>query len=158
MPANRRTWTLLLCCCALCGCAVEHSTPPVPPTVYLVSADGGGDFPTIQAALDNAAAGEVIELADGTYTGEGNRDLTFAGKALILRSRSGDADACVIDCQADTSSPHRAFLFLNAEPGGFEYVKTSAAVAFRSHGKLITVHGPKCGEPTCMVFTARVAV
>ena len=109
-----------------------------------------------------------------------------------------------------------ALPYLNAELGGFEYVKDPPAVTFRSQGKLITVHGRKiavnalkdeaeakkivewlkreinaswekrheitpcyegipkpgvleilkllpktncrdCGEPTCMVFAARVA-
>ena len=109
-----------------------------------------------------------------------------------------------------------ALPYLNAELGGFEYVKDPAAVTFRSQGKLITVHGQKiavnalkdedeakkivewlkreinaawenrdnitpsfegaprpsvleilkllpktncreCGEPTCMVFAARMA-
>jgi ArsR family metal-binding transcriptional regulator len=106
--------------------------------------------------------------------------------------------------------------FLNAVLGGFDYLKDPPAVIFRSHGKLITVHGDKiainalrdeaeadkilnwlkreineawenrgdidpsyegapkpkvieilkllpmtnckkCGEPTCMVFAARMA-
>jgi len=109
-----------------------------------------------------------------------------------------------------------ALPYLNAELGGFEYMKDPPAVTFRSQGKLITVHGRKiavnalkdeaeakkiiewlkgeinsawekrgeitpryeglpkpglfeilkllpktncrkCGEPTCMVFAARVA-
>ena len=36
-----------------------------------------------------------------------------------------------------------ALPFLNAELGGFEYIKDPPAVTFRSQGKLITVHGRK---------------
>jgi len=36
-----------------------------------------------------------------------------------------------------------ALPYLNAELGGFEYVKDPPAVTFRSQGKLITVHGRK---------------
>lgn len=109
-----------------------------------------------------------------------------------------------------------ALPYLNAELGGFEFIKDPPAVTFRSQGKLITVHGRKiavnalkdeaeaekivewlkgeinsawenrneitacyeglpkpglleilkllpktncrkCGEPTCMVFAARIA-
>lgn len=110
----------------------------------------------------------------------------------------------------------QALPFLNAELGGFEYIKDPPSVTFKLHGKLLTVHGDKiavnalrdeaearkivewlkreindawenratirprfegmprpqviqilkllpktncreCGEPTCMVFAARVA-
>ena len=44
---------------------------------YVVTADGSGDFPTIQAAISAAINGDVIELTDGTFTGEGNRDIEF---------------------------------------------------------------------------------
>ncbi len=56
-----------------------------------------GEYPTIQAALDAADEGDVIVVADGTYTGPGNQDLTFGGKALLLRSENGPA-GCIIDC------------------------------------------------------------
>lgn len=36
-----------------------------------------------------------------------------------------------------------ALPYLNAELGGFEYVKDPPSVTFRAHGKLITVHGRK---------------
>ncbi len=36
-----------------------------------------------------------------------------------------------------------ALPFLNAELGGFEYIKNPPSVTFRLHGKLLTVHGNK---------------
>ena len=36
-----------------------------------------------------------------------------------------------------------ALPFLNAELGGFEYIKEPPSVTFRLHGKLLTVHGNK---------------
>ena len=35
-----------------------------------VDANGTGDYPTIQAAIDDANNGDKIVLADGTYTGK----------------------------------------------------------------------------------------
>ena len=35
-------------------------------TSYLITPDGTGDFPTIQAAIDAAGGGDIIQLADGT--------------------------------------------------------------------------------------------
>jgi hypothetical protein len=40
-----------------------------------VAPDGSGDAPTIQAAIDSSAPQDVVELADGTFIGPGNRDL-----------------------------------------------------------------------------------
>ena len=78
--------------------AAEHSVRP----------DGLGDFPTIQAAVDAAAAGDTIWLEDGIFTGPGNRDVKFFGKDLVVRSRNG-AEACTIDSQGSPGDPHRAF-------------------------------------------------
>jgi len=71
--------------------------------------------PTIQAGIDSACSGGTVLIADGTYAGEGNRDVDFGGKALTVRSESGNADLCVIDCQADSLNPHRGFIFQNGE-------------------------------------------
>ncbi len=56
------------------------------------------DFPTIQAALDTSFEnGATIWVAPGTYTGVGNKNLDFHGKALTLRCE--EAGACTIDSQ-----------------------------------------------------------
>jgi hypothetical protein len=67
-------------------------------TTWRVLPDGTGDAPTIQAAVNLTSNGDVVELADGTYTGEGNRDVV-AGGHITIRSESGNADACIVDCQ-----------------------------------------------------------
>ena len=64
-----------------------------------VRADGLGDYPTIQAAIDSVPAGVTIELENGTYAGPGNRDLDFLGKEIGVCSLSGDPDLCIIDCE-----------------------------------------------------------
>jgi hypothetical protein len=57
------------------------------------------DQPTIQAGIDAALFyGDVVEVADGTYTGPGNRDLIL-DKHITVRSASGDPSHCVIDAQ-----------------------------------------------------------
>jgi predicted outer membrane repeat protein len=78
-------------------------------TTYVVRPDGTGDFPTIQAAIEAAAHGDIIELTNGTFTGEGNRDLEFLGKAITIRSQNGNPETCVIDCEGSEAEPHRAF-------------------------------------------------
>ena len=56
-------------------------------------------YATIQAAIDAALDTDVILIADGTYTGEGNRGIDLGGKELIVRS-AGGAQSCVIDCES----------------------------------------------------------
>lgn len=73
------------------------------------------DYDTIQAAIDAAADGDVITVANGTYTGEGNRDLDCKGKAITIQSQHGAAN-CTIDCQGSLADPHRGF-FINSGEG-----------------------------------------
>jgi len=77
--------------------------------------DGTGDAPTIQAGIDSAAAEDVVELANGTFVGEGNRDIDFLGKAITVRSASAEPDLCIIDCQASMEDLHRGFVFQTGE-------------------------------------------
>ncbi len=83
----------------------------------LVDPDGTGDHATIQAAIDASSDGDVIELGDGVFSGPGNRDLDPGGRAITIRSRSGDAAACVIRCDGTALEPHRGFHVQNAETG-----------------------------------------
>jgi len=79
-------------------------------TDHYVAADGSGDFPTIQAAVDAASPGDVIELGDGTFLGNGNRDVNCLSKEVTIRSQSGSPEVCIIDCQGSWEAPHRGFL------------------------------------------------
>jgi parallel beta-helix repeat protein len=90
----------------------------IPAAAWYVNAAAtpGGDgsaglpFDTIQAALDAAADLDIIELADGVYSGVGNRDLRYRGTSLLLRSTNG-AENCIID-GGETS---RGFTFNGGE-------------------------------------------
>jgi hypothetical protein len=73
-----------------------------------------GDYETIQAAIDAAVDGDTVLVADGTYTGDGNRDMSFGGRAITVRSEHG-AEGCVIDIDAGEEDWHRAFSFLQGE-------------------------------------------
>lgn len=85
------------------------------PRTWEVAPDGSGDVATIQAAVDTAEAGDVILLEDGTYTGDGNRDVDFKGKDLTVKSRSGDPATCIIDCEGTPSVRRRGFFLHSGE-------------------------------------------
>jgi hypothetical protein len=65
---------------------------------YVVCPDESGDFVRIQDAIDAANNGDIVELCDAAFIGPGNRDIDFSGKAITVRSQSGDPEACIIDC------------------------------------------------------------
>jgi len=71
------------------------------------------DHPTIQAGIDAASDGDTVLVADGTYTGDGNRDIDFKRKAITLKSENG-ADNCIIDC-GSAWEKHRGFYFHSNE-------------------------------------------
>jgi hypothetical protein len=105
--------------------------PPLPDIIY-VDADGPGDsgpddpsvsdpdedgsaihpFDAIQEAIDEAASGDTVVIMQGIYTGNGNRDLDFKGKAITVRSEDpNDPSLVIINCEGTTESPHRGFEF-----------------------------------------------
>lgn len=67
-------------------------------------------YATIQAAINATQSPNGVLVADGVYTGAGNKNLDLAGKAIVVRSEHGP-DSCIIDCQGDG----RGFYFHSGE-------------------------------------------
>ncbi len=107
---------------------VRQTNPKVVSTCY-VDADEGDDGwnglaeawdgengpkKTIQAAIDASHNGQVV-LKPGRYVGDGNRDISFRGKRIIVRSVDPDdwevVGQTVIDVGASWSDYHRGFVF-----------------------------------------------
>lgn len=86
---------------------------PTVASTWTVEPDGSGDFATIQEAVDLASDGDEILLGDGTFTGPGNRQIDFLGKAITVRSASGDPTLCGVDADF-----HTGFRFGSGEGAG----------------------------------------
>lgn len=76
-------------------------------------------YRTIQEAINDAGDGDTVVVHPGTYTGDGNRDVDFSGKAITVRSEDPEEEgivaATIIDCQGTPEDPHRAFIFQTGE-------------------------------------------
>ncbi|MFC1714461.1 right-handed parallel beta-helix repeat-containing protein [Candidatus Poribacteria bacterium] len=71
-----------------------------------------GDQSTIQARINAASNGDIVLIPDGIYTGTGNVNINFHGKAITVRSENG-AENCIIDCENVDGT--RGFYFGNGE-------------------------------------------
>jgi hypothetical protein len=89
-------------------------------TTHVVNPDGSGDLPTIQAAIDVSAEGDTIKLAEGVFTGPGNRDLSFGIFAGVMCSAGGDPGACILDLEGHPIGNTGFYQFFDIEGIGFE--------------------------------------
>jgi len=115
-------------------------------------------FRDIQPALDAAADGDTVIVRDGTYTGLNNKELSFGGKAITLRSENGPEN-CTIDCEFDG----RAFYFHNGEEtdsalDGFTIVNGSLPGSWpESAGGGISCEGSSPTIMNCIVSNSSAA-
>ncbi|MHC4315943.1 MAG: choice-of-anchor Q domain-containing protein [Planctomycetota bacterium] len=87
---------------------------PCQARIITVDDDKAADFNNIQAAINDSNDGDTIIVADGTYTGNGNRDIDFGGRVITVRSENGPNN-CIIDCEGTYSDNHRGFYFHSGE-------------------------------------------
>ncbi|MBP7050082.1 MAG: right-handed parallel beta-helix repeat-containing protein [Phycisphaerae bacterium] len=99
---------------AVVGILVQVACPLGMARTIRVANDGSADYATIQAAIEVSVDGDTVLVAPGTYTGDGNRDIDFGGKAITVRSEAGPG-TCSIDAEGSSKEWHRGFYFHNGE-------------------------------------------
>jgi len=84
-------------------------------TTTYVDDDRPADFHTIQAAIDESRDGDVIIVGPGIYTGDGNRNIDFRGKAITVRSLYPEDNACMRQTVIDAQGQGLIARFVNDE-------------------------------------------
>jgi hypothetical protein len=106
--------------------------------IIYVDNDAPADFNNIQTAIDAAFNGDIIAIKPGTYTGDGNRDIDFKGKAITVKSENG-AQTCIIDCNGSNEDTHRGFYFHSGENTNSVLDDLTIKNGYEVHGGAIAI-------------------
>jgi len=72
-------------------------------------------FVTIQDAINNAVDGDTIIVMKGIYSGEGNYNLDFKGKALVIQSEEPENYECIASTIIDPKGVGVVVKFVSAQ-------------------------------------------
>jgi|GEM_PF-3112959 len=91
-------WLILILSVFLCANCAGATTLNVPV-----------QYTTIRAAVDAAVSGDIVQIADGTYSGAENTDIELLDKDIIIQGNPENPASCVIDCSLHGS--YRGFVY-----------------------------------------------
>jgi hypothetical protein len=118
----------------------------------------GYDFGTIQAAIDAAAHGDTVIVTPGTYTGPGNRDIDFGGRAITVRSIDPNdasvAETTIIYCQHSWENVDlRGFHFHSGQDGNsvLEGLTIMNGLAWSENGGAIVTENSSPTIRNCII-------
>jgi hypothetical protein len=111
------------------------------------------DQPTIQAAIDAAVNGDSVRVSPGTYSGDGNRDIDFKGKSIVVLAFFGP-EGTLINCEGSETEPHVGFILHSGEPASTQLVgfRIENAWAGTSYGGAITCINSSPYINNCLIF------
>ena len=102
----QKAFAVLFCLTAGIACGAN---------IITVDDDGPADYTTIGVAIDAAIDGDIVVVCPGTYTGEDNRNINLASKAITVRSTDPQDPAVVAATIIDCDYLGRGFDFNNSE-------------------------------------------
>jgi parallel beta-helix repeat protein len=118
-----------------------------------VDDDDPADFNNIQAAINDSNEGDIVVVSPGRYTGPGNRDIDFLGKAITVRSTDqNDPDivaATIIDCNGATLESYMGFYFNNDESP--DSVLAGLTITNAAGGGIATTDGSSPTITNCII-------
>jgi len=136
-------------------CVFALLASPCAARIITVDDDGPADFNNIQAAINLARDGDIVEVQVGIYTGPGNRDIDFKGKAITVRSTDPNnpqiVAATIIDCNGSSDENHRGFHFHNDEEPNSILDGLSVTHGYADYGGAIACYGAGPTIRNCIV-------
>ena len=127
--------------------------------IIIVDDDGFADFDNIQAAIDDSNDGDIVYVFPGVYTGEGNRDIDFVGKAITVQSVDPDDPYIVawtiIDCNGSAEEPHRGFYFHYGEDANSLVAGLTITNGYRTNGAGIYCYQSSPTISKCVISNGR---
>ncbi|MHC4620214.1 MAG: outer membrane protein assembly factor BamB family protein [Planctomycetota bacterium] len=88
---------------------------PCAADIIIVDDDGLADFDNIQAAIDDSNDGDTIYVFPGRYTGVGNRNIDYGGRAITVQSVLPEDPYIVAATIIDCNGGGRGFYFHSGE-------------------------------------------
>jgi predicted outer membrane repeat protein len=108
--------------------------------------------PTIQAAINAAQNGDYVLLQAGTYTGPGNYNINFAGKAITVQGIEGPSQT-IIDIQATPQNQRTGFIFHANESSASVLQGVTIKRGYQFNGAAIHISGSASPTIRNCVFT-----
>jgi len=135
--------------------AVFLAAIPCVARIITVDDDGPADFSNIQAAIDDANDGDTVEIHSGTYTGWGNRNISFRGKAITVRATEPNDLEVVAATIVDCNHSGTGFVFQSGEDANSVLAGLTITNGYANDGSAILIvpgGRPPTDRVTCRII------